>query len=190
MKKYLLFLTAAVAVLFSCKKETEKKSYKSYDEYPATDENLWTEYSPEKTVFKLWSPAADGVSVKLYDKGDGGAATDSVQMMLGEKGVWHAEVKKDLKGKYYTFQVKLKGKLLPETPGMYAQAVGVNGQRAMVIDLKTTNPEGWDADKVSNIKPPNQAVIYELHVRDLSTHTSAGIKNVGKFLGLIEPGTK
>jgi pullulanase len=100
------------------------------------------------------------------------------------------EVSGDLNGTYYTYQVRTENGWLEKTPGIYAQAVGVNGQRAMVIDMATTNPENWQKDKGPQLNSPNDAIIYELHVRDLSIHSESGIKDKGKFLGLAETGTK
>ena len=76
-----------------------------------------------------------------------------------------------------------------EVPDPYAKAVGVNGKRAMIIDLNETNPAGWANDKSPVFKNPTDAIIYELHVRDASIAANSGIKNKGKFLGLTEKGT-
>jgi pullulanase len=73
---------------------------------------------------------------------------------------------------------------------MYAQAVGVNGKRAMVLDMETTNPENWNSDKSPNLNSPNEAIIYEMHVRDFSIDSQSGIFNKGKYLGLTETGAK
>ncbi|WP_210466350.1 type I pullulanase [Rufibacter roseolus] len=162
-----------------------------FDQYPTPVEaDLWTTYSPKATTFKLWSPVAEEVVVKLFNQGNGGSAREKLSMVKGEKGLWSLTVKRDLKGVYYTFHVKTGGHWLDETPGIYATAVGVNGQRAMVLDLASTNPAGWAQDKGPTVKTPNEVVLWEAHVRDITTHSSSGSKNVGKFLGLVEPGTK
>ncbi|RNI25873.1 type I pullulanase [Rufibacter latericius] len=162
-----------------------------FDQYPTPVEaNLWTEYSPQGTAFKLWSPVAEEVVVKLYDKGDGGSAREGFPMVKGEKGLWSLTVKKDLQGVYYTYHVKVSGHWLDETPGIYATAVGVNGHRAMVLDLASTNPEGWKQDKGPVVKSPNDVVLWEAHVRDITTHATSGSTKPGKFLGMVETGTK
>ncbi len=162
-----------------------------FDQYPTPVEaNLWTEYTPAMTTFKLWSPVAEEVVLKLYDKGNGGAAREKLEMQKGEKGLWLLSVKKDLQGVYYTFHVKVGGHWLDETPGIYATAVGANGQRAMVLDLASTNPKGWENDKGPSVKTLNEVVLWEAHVRDLTTHPSSGSTQPGKFLGLVETGTK
>ncbi|MDV7396706.1 type I pullulanase, partial [Arthrospira platensis SPKY1] len=75
-------------------------------------------------------------------------------------------------------------------PGIYARAVGVNGRRAMVVDLERTDPDGWDADQGPGLNSPNDAVIYELHIRDMTIHPASGSGYPGKYLGLAEAGAK
>lgn len=162
----------------------------TFDEYPVyPEENLWLQYSPNETTFTLWSPVADDVVIHLYAHGDGGNKLRSVSLKESAPGLWRKTVKGDLNGTYYTFQVKYKGNWLDETPGIYAKAVGVNGQRAMVLDLPTTNPDGWEKDRGPKVNYPNEAIIYELHVRDLTTHQNAGSTYPGKYIGLVESGT-
>jgi pullulanase len=183
-----VFLFSILMIMLSCSKS--KMEDLSFDEYPVyPEENLWLQYSPKETTFSLWSPVADDVVVHLYEQGDGGKKLRSVSMKESVPGLWRKTVKGDLNGTYYTFQVKLKGEWLDETPGIYATAVGVNGQRAMVLDLPSTNPDGWEKDKGPKVNYPNEAIIYELHVRDLTTHQNAGSTYPGKYIGLVESGT-
>ena len=109
---------------------------------------------------------------------------------MGEiDGAWTAVVNDDLDGVYYTYQIRVNGNWKAEAVDPYARAAGTNGNRAQVIDLDDTDPEGWETDTRPPFKAPTDAVIYELHVRDLSMDASSGIENKGKFLGLTERGT-
>ncbi len=163
----------------------------SFDQYPNTTANdLWLNYTKEATTFKIWSPTAEAVTLKLYKNGDGGDAFAEHELHSGHQGVWSIELKGDLHGTYYTYQIKRNNTWLAETPGIYAKAVGVNGQRAMVLDLETTNPSGWEADKRPKLATMNEAIIYELHVRDMTIHPQSGSSYPGKYLGLVEEGTK
>ena len=73
----------------------------------------------------------------------------------------------------------------------YARTTGVNGQRAMVIDLKSTDPAGWDHDEDPNAGIPyTDVVIAEAHIRDFTIDESTSAVNRGKYLGMIETGTK
>lgn len=169
----------------------EKRTLISFADYPiATKSDLWLQYSPKATEFKIWSPIAEKVRLNLYEKGIGGDLKDRFGLEPSNNGVWTKRIKGDLNGVYYTFQIMLNGRWLEETPGIYAKAVGVNGKRAMVLDLSKTNPENWDFDKGPTIKSPNDAIIYEMHIRDMSIHPQSGSSMPGKYLGLVEKGTK
>src|SRR5471030_1023919 len=104
--------------------------FNNYPVYPGND--LGVKYSPTKTVFKVWAPKASEVKLRLYDAGDGGEAIRTIAMTKVLKGTWVTTVNKDIKNKYYTFQVMQDGKWLLEHPDIYAKAVGVNGMRGMV----------------------------------------------------------
>jgi pullulanase len=105
-------------------------------------------------------------------------------------GTWLTTVTGDQKGRYYAFRVFIHNKWMNAVPDPYAKAVGVNGRRGAIVDLKDTNPPGWERDKSPQLVSPTDAIIYELHVRDASIAGNSGIRNKGKFLGLTEPGTR
>jgi pullulanase len=163
----------------------------SYDDYPVyTGHDLGVTYTPLKTIFKVWAPKAFEVKLRLYAAGDGGNALETINMAKAANGVWATTIQKNLKNKYYTFQVMQDGKWLQERPDIYARAVGVNGNRGMVVDLPSTNPANWQNDKKPAQKNFTDIILYELHIRDISMDPNSGIKNKGKFLGLAETGTK
>lgn len=142
-------------------------------------------YSPARTVFKLFAPGkAKNVVLNVYAKGD--VAVDPKPVVkkrmrrLGDN-LWTVELKGDQKGKFYTFNIG-KG----ETPGVFAKAVGVNGKRGAIIDMGTTDPKGWTDDRVLATKNLDDIVIYEMHHRDFSIEPTSGFRNKGKFLALTE----
>lgn len=139
------------------------------------------QYSPKSTVFTLNAPTAP--TLRLYRMGRGGKHYKKVKMKPAGSGgnVWTAEVKGDLKGVYYTFDIG-RG----ETPGVFAKAVGCNGGRAAVVDMRETNPAGWERDHRLKTESPADLVLYELHHRDFSIDMSSGLVNKGKFLALTE----
>ena len=154
--------------------------------------DLGAAWSSEKTSFRVWAPTAEAVWVNLYKNGTPGIddLLEKLPMRPDVQGTWTAEKKGDLQGVYYTYLVTVNRKTV-EACDPYARTTGVNGKRAMVIDLSSTDPEGWDSDCNPNpLQSITDAVIYELHVRDLSMDESSGVRNKGKFLGLIETGTK
>ena len=139
-------------------------------------------YAPEKTTFTLFAPDdAKSVKVRIYKDGLGGKAAKTVKMVRSGKETWTAEVKGDMLGKFYTFDVG-RG----ECAGVFAKAVGVNGQRGAIIRMDETNPAGWTNDVRPVTKSPSDLVIYEMHHRDFSiARPDAQYK--GKFLALTEP---
>ena len=161
------------------------------DAYTYAGNDLGAIWTAEKTMFRLWAPTAASVKVNLYESGTAGTEDllEQLDMIPDVKGTWVAEKQGNLNGVYYTYQVTVNGETV-EACDPYARTTGVNGQRAMIIDLDATDPEGWAEDRDPHAgKNITDAVIYELHVRDLSVDASSGIENKGKFLGLIESGT-
>jgi len=160
-------------------------------EFTYEGDDLGAVWTAEKTAFRLWAPTADSVTINLYEGGTAGEndLLEQLEMTPDVNGTWVAEKEGDLNGVYYTYEVDVDGKVR-ETVDPYARTTGVNGQRAMVIDLDATDPEGWGNDTDPHAGSSiTDAIIYELHVRDLSVDESSGIQNKGKFLGLIETGT-
>lgn len=177
-----------MSTTISC--QSVKKEYTSFEEYPIPEGKLVEmEYSPIETKFTLWAPTAEEVRVLLYDSGNEGSAYQTLSLEMGEDGIWNTSIKEDLKGKFYTFNVKVNGKWLGDTPGIMAKAVGVNGKHAAVIDLRSTDPEGWANDVRPLLKDYADIIVYEMHHRDFSLDSVSGIRNKGKFLALTELGT-
>ena len=175
----------------------------AFNEAYAYDGDLGALYSNDETEFKLWAPISEGVTLNLYEYGhtasqedyDGNAGVDepfeTIEMDSLDKGVWSTTVSGDLHGTYYTFTVD-NGEQVHEVVDPYAFTTGVNGQRGMVVDFSRTNPEGWEyGSRPNTMNSYTDAIIYELHVRDLTSHESwEGTEDHrGKFLGLIEEGT-
>ena len=146
-------------------------------------------YSPSASAFSVEANEdAQQVKLRIYKDGLGGKPVKTVNMKRAQAGgtLWQATVKGDLKGKFYTFDVKYGGKFRGECPGIWATAVGVNGKRGAIVDLDETNPQGWNADKRPNIAAKN-LILYEMHHRDFSIDESGGFTYKGKFLALTEP---
>lgn len=163
----------------------------AFDKYPCYyGSDLELTYTPQRSVFTLWAPTADKVRLNLYASGEGGEPEERLEMRPSDDGTWRVAAERDLKGTFYTFQIEKEGKWLDETPGIWAKAVGVNGDRAAVIDLRETDPEGWEADRAPELKMYSDIILYELHHRDFSVAPDSGIENKGKFLALTETGTK
>lgn len=165
------------------KEARELKDYyltKEFEDKYNYEGSLGAKADERGTVIRLWSPIAESVDLRLYDNGSTGEAETIIHMELCDRGVWEYAVNENLSGKYYDFALKIKGKTNISTDP-YAKACGVNGKRSMIIDLNTTNPNGWREDKA----PAKGAedIIYELHVKEFSYDENAGFpENVrGKY---------
>ena len=165
------------------------KAFESAFTYTGND--LGASWSKEKTAFRVWAPTARRVDVNLYKSGTNGTddLIHTISMAYDTNGTWYTEVQGDLNGVYYTYLVQVEGKAV-EACDPYARTTGINGHRAMILDLKSTDPAGWDSDRDPNAgNRITDDIIYELHVRDLSMDKHSGIVNKGKYLGLTETGT-
>ena len=186
MRVLLIFYISFLFTISSC----DSPMPIHFDSYPVyKGDDLGLTYSPKKSILKVWSPAVTQMRIHLYEKGDGDNWIGTKDMSKGQEGVWKIVLKGDWKNKYYNFQVLYEKEWLDKVPDPYAKAVGVNGHRAMFVDLGATNPKNWDQDIRPVQKRFNDIILYELHVRDISTHTNSGIQNRGKFLGLVEANT-
>lgn len=162
-------------------------------------DDLGVTYTSTKSTFKVWSPVAKSIKLKVYSNGtptsvDKEKGDDAVyiekEMVLGEKGVWSTDVEEDLEGKYYTYTVTNSKYTNFEIVDPYAKSAGVNGQRGMIVDFSKTNPEGWDSISAHQYDKKS-LVVYETHVSDISSsstwsaneeHASASKKYKGAYL--------
>ena len=142
--------------------------------------------------FRVWAPTAEKVELNLYDEGEGGTA-QVLEMVKDVNGTW---VQKNVSmtdgnvvGMYYTYTAYFDGKVNKDINDPYARTTGVNGKRAMIIDVDATAPEGWQDDERHTYKNVTDMEIYELHVRDFSIAEDSGMTNKGKYLAFTETGT-
>jgi pullulanase len=164
-------------------------SSKEFNSRFYTKAELGASYTKDTTSFSLWSPAAAFVNLLIYENGDPSVSEKPRKFkMIENNGLWHIRVKGNLKGYFYTYQIKVLGEL-NEAVDPYAKAVGINGLRGAIIDLKDTDPKDFHKDQSPILESFTDAVIYEASVRDISMHPDSGIRNKGKYLGLTEDHT-
>lgn len=190
MKKTLMLMVASIA-LMGC--ATKKPHYESVDEYPVKAGSVKeVAYMESETTFTLWSPNADSAMVYLYEAGEGGEPVKSQHMTRRVDGAFETSIRGNWKGYFYTFRIWDSSSKweLHETPGIFAVAVGVNGKRGAIVDMKETNPKGWEKDVRPAMQNVSDAIVYEMHHRDFSIHPSSGIQNKGKFIALTEEDTE
>lgn len=150
----------------------------------ALETNMWLSYTPQSTIFKLFSPNADSAVVKIYKDANSVHPITILPFSAKHDGIWIAKFEANAEKMFYTYQIKYEGKWLKECVDIYANAVTANGKKAQILDWKKeiSTPV---SNLVSNQKT-KAVVVYELHVRDATIFTKA--INKGKFLGLTEKG--
>lgn len=174
MKKTILFMLTVAFMACTAKQVSVK------------DECL---YTPQKTTFNFISPTADQMQVQIYSSADTDSCM-SYDLKKQANDLWSLTIKGDLQGKYYTIRSLQNGEWSEPAPGIFAKAVSVNGERAAIIDMNKTNPQGWAEDKRPQMTDPTDIVVYETHLRDFTMSQNSGITNKGKFLSLTEENTK
>lgn len=165
--------------------------------YNGTD--LGSTYSQSSTTWKVWSPSASSIQVKLYKTGsdsESGAGTIGTYNLekdasFSSNGIWKTTLTGDYKNVYYTYLITNNGSVA-ETQDVYSKATGVNGNRSMVVDMASTNPDGWSTDNHVLFNNSTEAAVWEVHIRDFSVADNSGVSetNKGKYLGFSESGTK
>jgi len=163
---------------------------------------LGVSFDNNQTIFRLWAPLSESVTLNLYNQGhpnyDNSGSEhleetpyETHELNQIENGAWEIKLDGHLHGKYYTFSVTNDGNTY-EVTDPYTYSTGANGLRGMIVDFSQLNPENWTynsrPDTITNL---TDYIVYELHVRDLTTHSSwNGHESYrGRFLGLTEKGT-
>lgn len=167
-----------------------KFNHIDFSTYPVySSDDLGVFWAPEKTTVKIWAPTAKIIELRLYKDGKGGEEFYKTTLQADGNGTWSTVLNGDYEGKFYTLRIN-DGDWLEEIPDIYARCVGVNGLRGMIYNPAKTNPEGWEHDTRLPFKSFQDAVIYEIHIRDFSISGNSGIENKGKFLGFTENNTQ
>jgi type I pullulanase len=167
------------------------------NQYGYDGKDLGATYTESATTFKIWAPTATSVKLNLYSAGSGGSKLSSTDMVYNStNGVWSLTMEGDYKNKFYTYSVTAKNvtgskTTTKETQDIYSVATGVNGQRSQIVDLNSTNPEGWNSDKHVLLEQNTDSYVWEVHVKDFSYDSKSGISsaNRGKYLAFTETGT-
>ncbi|GAA3934017.1 type I pullulanase [Hymenobacter algoricola] len=181
----LLSITAACAVLSQSK--ATPVDFAAYPTYAGSD--LGLTFGREQARLRVWAPTAQALQLKLYAEGTGGAPVATYAMEKSTGGTWVYQLPTPLPGRFYVVQATIQGRQLAEVPDPYVHAVGLNGLRGAVLDPATASPAGWSDDRRPELGQATDIVIGEAHVRDLTMHPQAGVRQQGTFLGLAETGT-
>lgn len=166
-------------------KEKQKELDKIY-----SDKKLGAFVDNNKTYFRLFTPNAEDVSLVLFDN-----VEDSVgvvyDMFKDENSVWEVSLNGTLYGKFYNFLVKHKNKDAVLCLDPYAKAVAsfnsyFTPRKGIIIKENDFDWEGdiWIRNNWRDL------IIYEMHIRDMTEHSSSGVEQRGTYLGLTEKNKK
>ncbi|MBC6608466.1 type I pullulanase [Hymenobacter sp. BT188] len=161
--------------------------FTSYPVYYGPD--LGLTFQAGRATLRVWAPTAEALHLKLYTNGIGGESVADFAMRKAESGTWTFTLPAQPAGRFYVVQATIGGQKMAEVPDPYVHAVGLNGQRGVLLDPASVNPMGWLDDQRPTLAKPTDVIIGELHLRDLSMHPKSGIEHKGKYLGLTEHGT-
>ena len=156
--------------------------------YLYTGNDLGNTYTSSSTAFRVWAPTANAVSLLTYATAT--ADPTVTPMIASDKGTWVATLSGDQNGTIYDYRVTL-GSTINDAVDPYVRAATANGLHGVVVDLSKTNPSTWKSSKPAFSGKATDAVIYELHIRDLSMDSSGGIPTAhkGKYLALTDMNT-
>lgn len=169
----------------------ESEEFESKFTYTA--DNLGVQFDEKNIFFRVWAPTAKKMELIIYNSGDVDEEDNGISytMKQDKNGTWYYNLTDSCEGKYYAYKAKFDDGSTVLACDPYAKAVGINGERGMIVNPASIQPEGWDNDKNPfSGKNITDAVIYEVHVRDFTINKSIKAKNPGKFLGFVEEGLK
>ncbi|MCI5578357.1 MAG: type I pullulanase [Oscillospiraceae bacterium] len=155
-----------------------------YAEAHTLDGNLGAECTEKGTIFRVWQPLAERVTLNLFGA-DGKPIKRATMRKLGDNGVFEYRVRGELDGVRYTFTVTRNGETV-ECADIYSKAVTADGKYSIVTDVRRHAPKKWAGDRPISFPDPEDAIIYEISVRDFSTDENADFKNRGKFTAFCE----
>ena len=160
-----------------------------FDNYFSYDGELGALYEKEGTLLRVWTPTAKSVEVWIYADDSFKGPSTKIEMVQKPKGIFEVYLPGDQHGTIYVYKILFLNNRESISVDPYARATTVNGMKSVIADLNRTNPDGW-GERLPAFGLPEEAIIYELHIRDFSISETSGIVNKGKFLGLTEKNTQ
>jgi secreted pullulanase len=175
------------------------RSWLLIDQKYSYKDDLGPELKKDGTaLLSVWSPEADSVSLRLYDKDDQyEVIKDNLKMIKNEQGVWQLRLNKEntgienLKGFYYHYLVEHNGKISavldPYAPSMAAwkyhpsdEGPEYKSGKGAILNPGEIGPE-LDYAEIDNFAKREDAVIYEVHVRDLTSSPAISAELESQF---------
>ena len=177
----------------------------SFDHHWGYQGELGCQVSENETSFSLWAPTATSVQVVVYESASNDAPIlKTFEMERGNSysyshkyntiGVWSLTVPESLAGRAYHYQIDFPHhQSLTRDP--YTIATSPDGKRSAIVSNQDRQVEGFEVkhgtEATWRLENPCQAVIYEMHIRDLTKSETSGVAPElrGTFLGAAQTGT-
>jgi pullulanase len=165
---------------------------------PAGDYRLGALYDPAQgsVEFRLWTPFSTSVAARLYEESGALSPDYVIALTLDEAtGVWSGTFDEvDPEGMFYDYFVTnargTNAVLDPYAVSMDAYVDDSSAGRGAIVDLDAAaaTPEGWEADTYYALAQREDAIIYEIHVRDFTIAADSGVEEErrGTYAGFID----
>lgn len=162
---------------------------------PNVTEQLGCSYSGGTATFKVWAPFANEAKVNFYSTWDADNSADktaSHSLTKGAGGVWSATVSSVTEGQLYQYEL-VYGTSIKRVLDPYAKSMAAFSNsnakdyvgKAAVVNPSSHNPTGWIDGTYYNLSQREDAIIYEVHVRDFTIGLTSAQLN-GKTPGTYE----
>ncbi|MCK8061434.1 MULTISPECIES: type I pullulanase [unclassified Fusibacter] len=140
-------------------------------------------YEKTNTRFRVYASKCEAVNILLYSNAHSYRHKSLAMEAVGDNE-WELTVDGDLHNTYYMYQVvRGKNRFIATDPFGYASSA--NSKRSVVIDLAMTEVEGFEQDEFVKVSM-QEAVLYEMHIRDFTMDPNLKLKHPGKYLGVVE----
>lgn len=147
------------------------------------NEEYFIKYTKEYTDIRIWAPKLESLVLRVYKDPYSRRYVEYDMEKKGEDFTYR--LNGDMKGCYYTLIVDKEGQIM-EVTDPYSIASAPNSTRSCIVDLKETNPDGWFEQKTVTYENITDIVLYEMHVRDTTSHESSPFEHKGLYMGLTE----
>jgi len=147
--------------------------------------------TPQGVALRVFAPSATAVWVVFYDEASGPEGRIEVPLGHVGGGAWEVALPGFWEGRYYALRCAGIGHdERAEVVDPWAVNTVDSTRRARLTILSRCDPPGWDRGRHGPaLASPTDAVICELHVRDLTISLSSGVARRGGYLGWCEAGT-
>ncbi len=162
-------------------------------EADADEATLGVIYDAGDITTNLWAPTAQSVKLNVYDA-DKNMVNSNTMVEDPATGIWSFTGDSSLDRQFYRFELAIfhqQNKQIEtiESTDPYSYNLSTNGRFSQFVNLDDADlkPEGWDGHPVATIADPEDAVIYEGHIRDFSARDESVTEaNRGKYMAFTE----